>query len=59
MWCTQVRSSLFTTIPVVFANGTAVPNGQYKVLLRALRVNGNPDTLDDYDIFVTPQWGFI
>ncbi|KAJ7255407.1 subtilisin-like protein [Mycena rebaudengoi] len=55
----SVRSSLFTTIPVVFANGTAVPNGQYKVLLRALRVNGNPDTLDDYDIFVTPQWGFI
>jgi hypothetical protein len=46
-------------LPAVFANGTAVPNGQYKLLLRVLRVNGDPDILEDYDIFVTPQWGFI
>ncbi|KAJ7255387.1 subtilisin-like protein [Mycena rebaudengoi] len=55
----SVTDVIGASLPTVFANGTTVPNGQYKLLLRVLRVNGNPDILEDYDIFVTPQWGFI
>ncbi|EJD38963.1 subtilisin-like protein [Auricularia subglabra TFB-10046 SS5] len=44
---------------VEFANGTHIPLGQYKALIRALRPFGNPDKAEDYDAFVTVQFGWV
>ncbi|KIY47274.1 pyrolysin [Fistulina hepatica ATCC 64428] len=41
----------------VFANGTTVPNGTYKILLRALRATGDPTNLEDYDAWLSPIIG--
>lgn len=38
----------------VFANGTVIPNGSYKVLLRALRVTGDPTNEADYESWLSP-----
>jgi len=40
-----------------FANGTTIPNGQYRVLLRALRVTGDPTNEADYDSWLSPIVG--
>ena len=42
-----------------FANGTEVPFGQYRVLLRALRLGGAPENQKDYDVYVSQQVGLI
>ena len=39
-----------------FANGASFKNGQYKVLLSALRVSGNPSFLTDYEMKLTPAF---
>ncbi|KAK7473104.1 hypothetical protein VKT23_001205 [Stygiomarasmius scandens] len=41
----------------VFANGTTIPNGQYRVLVRALRVTGNPENESDYESWLSPVIG--
>lgn len=50
---------LTADFPAHFANGTTVPFGQYKLLLRALHVGGDPDTPADWDIYVSQQIGVI
>ncbi|KAJ7767725.1 subtilisin-like protease [Mycena metata] len=40
-----------------FANGTVIPNGSYKVLIRALRVTGDPDNEADYDAWLSQTMG--
>ncbi|PPQ73671.1 hypothetical protein CVT24_007332 [Panaeolus cyanescens] len=40
-----------------FANGTTIPNGSYRVLVRALRVTGNPSNEDHYDSWLSPIIG--
>ena len=45
--------------PTIFANGTDVPFGQYKLLLSVLRIGGNPDLEADYDVWVSQQTGLI
>ena len=37
-----------------FANGTQVPNGSYKVLLRALKIFGDESKADDYESWLSP-----
>ncbi|CAE6531335.1 unnamed protein product [Rhizoctonia solani] len=45
----------FSGIQVVaFANGTDIPDGSYKLLLRALRINGNPKKEEDYEVWTSP-----
>ncbi|KAK1226550.1 hypothetical protein PQX77_010478 [Marasmius sp. AFHP31] len=43
---------------VTFSNGTLVPDGTYKVLARALRVTGNRDDLNDWDMWLSPAMTF-
>ncbi|CAE7226894.1 unnamed protein product [Rhizoctonia solani] len=40
----------FTT----FANGTAIPDGSYKILVRALKITGNPKKEEDYEVWTSP-----
>jgi hypothetical protein len=37
-----------------FANGTAIPDGSYKILLRALKITGNPKQEADYEVWTSP-----
>ncbi|EJD35518.1 subtilisin-like protein [Auricularia subglabra TFB-10046 SS5] len=46
-------------LPTQFANGTKLPFGQYRLLVRALRPFGNPDLEKDYDVYVSEQWGLV
>jgi hypothetical protein len=48
-----------TLINGTFANGTEIPKGSYKVLLRALRVNGDASKEDDYDSWLSPVIGLF
>ncbi|KAJ6625851.1 peptidase S8/S53 domain-containing protein [Mycena sp. CBHHK59/15] len=40
-----------------FANGTRINDGQYRALLRALKVGGNANNEDDYESWLGPQFG--
>ncbi|KAF7376447.1 Subtilisin-like protease [Mycena sanguinolenta] len=40
-----------------FANGTVIPNGSYKVLLRSLSVTGDPTNEADYESWLSPVFG--
>jgi len=40
-----------------FANGTAIRNGSYRVLVRALRVTGDSTREEDYDSWLSPIIG--
>lgn len=40
-----------------FANGTIIPNGLYRLLIRSLRVTGNPDREEDYEAWLSPIIG--
>ncbi|KAL0572699.1 hypothetical protein V5O48_009273 [Marasmius crinis-equi] len=40
-----------------FANGTVIPNGNYRILLRALRVTGDPEEDSDYESWLSPVIG--
>ncbi|KAI0745166.1 subtilisin-like protease [Earliella scabrosa] len=40
-----------------FANGTAIPNGAYRLLLRALKVTGNPTKEEDFESWLSPIIG--
>ncbi|KAG7446685.1 pyrolysin [Guyanagaster necrorhizus] len=43
----------------VFANGTAIPNGSYKFLLRALKVTGDPKEEEDFESWLSPTIGIV
>ncbi|KAF8971231.1 subtilisin-like protease [Flammula alnicola] len=49
-------SSLFFSVPT-FANGTTIPNGSYRVLLRALKVTGDSTNEADYESWLSPVVG--
>ncbi|KAI0633256.1 subtilisin-like protease [Trametes polyzona] len=40
-----------------FANGTTIPNGQYRILLRALKVTGDPTKEEDFESWLSPVIG--
>lgn len=40
-----------------FANGTQVPNGSYRILVRALKVTGDPKRQEDYESWLSPIVG--
>ncbi|KAK0437979.1 pyrolysin [Desarmillaria tabescens] len=40
-----------------FANNSQIPNGQYRVLMRALRVAGDPSNERDYESWLSPIIG--
>ena len=40
-------------LPPYFANATVIPNGNYRVLVRALRVTGDPKRQEDYDSYLS------
>lgn len=42
------------TLPSTFSNGTTIPNGSYKLLLRALRVTADPMDQSKYEIWLSP-----
>jgi hypothetical protein len=42
-----------------FANGTVIPNGNYRVLMRSLRVTGDPTNEADYDSWLSPIIGVV
>ncbi|KAJ6521908.1 subtilisin-like protease [Mycena vulgaris] len=44
-------------LPNTFANGTVIPNGSYKVLLRSLKVTGDPTNEADYESWLSPIIG--
>ncbi|CEL53508.1 Minor extracellular protease vpr OS=Bacillus subtilis (strain 168) GN=vpr PE=1 SV=1 [Rhizoctonia solani AG-1 IB] len=37
-----------------YGNGTAIPNGSYRILLRALKITGSPDQEEDYETWTSP-----
>lgn len=41
----------------MFSNGTTVPNGSYKVLLRALKVTGDRTKEEDFESWLSPIVG--
>ncbi|POW08393.1 hypothetical protein PSHT_09574 [Puccinia striiformis] len=38
----------------IYSTSSQIPSGYYKILIRALRVNGNPYTDADFDYWVSP-----
>lgn len=40
-----------------FANGTTIPNGLYKLLMRVLKITGDPANEADYEVFLSPEIG--
>ncbi|KAJ7187896.1 subtilisin-like protease [Mycena filopes] len=46
-------------LTTTFANGTAIPAGTYKVLLRSLRVTGDPTNEADYESWLSPIFGVV
>ncbi|KAG7098097.1 hypothetical protein E1B28_000071 [Marasmius oreades] len=44
----------FNITEPIFANGTTVPNGAYKILLSALKVTGDPSNELDYETWLSP-----
>ncbi|KAJ7495908.1 subtilisin-like protease [Mycena galericulata] len=42
-----------------FANGTRIDDGQYRVILRGLKIGGNPNMEEDYESWLGPQFGVV
>lgn len=42
-----------------FANGTTIPNGSYRLLLRVLKVTGDPSEESDYESWSSPIIGVV
>ncbi|KAF9526569.1 peptidase [Crepidotus variabilis] len=49
--------NLYNLTEPTFANGSTIKDGQYRALLRALRVTGDPTTEEDYDSWLSPIFG--
>lgn len=47
----------FTLETPTFANGTVIPNGAYRLLLRALKVTGDVTKEEDYEVYLSPIIG--
>ncbi|EJD39665.1 subtilisin-like protease [Auricularia subglabra TFB-10046 SS5] len=48
-----------TAIGNAFANGTAIPYGQYRALFRALKVSGDARREEDYEVWLSPVIGIV
>lgn len=42
------------TFDSTFANGTTIPAGSYRTLVRALKVTGNPADESEYETWLSP-----
>ncbi|CAE6445476.1 unnamed protein product [Rhizoctonia solani] len=52
---TTAEESGYYVVPInQYANGTAIPNGTYRILLRVLKITGNPDQEEDYETWTSP-----
>ena len=40
-----------------FANQTTIPNGQYRIFLRVLKITGDPTVEADYESWLSPIFG--
>jgi hypothetical protein len=40
-----------------FANKTVIPNGVYRMLLRALKATGDPTKEEDYEVYASSTFG--
>ncbi|THG94885.1 hypothetical protein EW026_g6671 [Hermanssonia centrifuga] len=49
--------NLFNIASPLFANGTTIPNGSYKILLRALKMTGDPTKEEDFESWLSPILG--
>jgi hypothetical protein len=49
--------SVFSLSSPVFANNTAIPNGRYRILMRALKVTGDPTNQNEFESFLSPVIG--
>ncbi|KAF8800185.1 subtilisin-like protease [Phlegmacium glaucopus] len=49
--------TVFNITTPTFANMTVIPNGSYRVLIRALRVTGDPQSEKDYETWLSPIVG--
>ena len=49
--------SVFSLSEPAFANNTRIPNGRYRILMRALKVTGDPTDQNDYESFLSPVIG--
>ncbi|KAF6763345.1 pyrolysin [Ephemerocybe angulata] len=47
----------FDVEEAVFANGTVIPNGSYRILLRALKVTGDWKKEEEYEVWLSPIVG--
>ena len=54
----DVGYSTFAIVNGTFANHTAIPNGRYKVLLRALKISGDLKKEEDYEAWLSPVMVF-
>ena len=52
---TTNSTSYTMTINGTFVDGSTFPDGDYKVLLRALKVTGNQDLLEDHELWLSPM----
>ncbi|KAG8963821.1 hypothetical protein FRC00_004913 [Tulasnella sp. 408] len=46
---------LFELDNPTFPDGTTIPNGRYKILIRALKITGDPEKDSDYDSWLSPE----
>lgn len=46
--------NVFSLSKAFFADNTAIPNGRYRILMRALKVTGDPTNKDDFEAWVSP-----
>lgn len=57
---TSATGDAFNTLVLetpTFANGTTIPNGSYRALVRALKVTGDPTKEEDYESWLSPVVG--
>ncbi|KAG6919367.1 hypothetical protein DXG01_006916 [Tephrocybe rancida] len=51
--------NLFSLETPTFADGTTIPNGSYRFLVRALKVTGDPTKEEDYESWLSPIVGVV
>jgi len=56
---TDAADNGFSTFALqpTFANGTTIPNGSFKVLLRVLKMTGDPTNEADFESWLSPVIG--
>ncbi|KIM30503.1 hypothetical protein M408DRAFT_286696 [Serendipita vermifera MAFF 305830] len=55
---TKAGYSIFALSNNKFANGTRIPNGRYKILLRALKITGSLELEEDHEAWLSPVMVF-